>query len=110
MVRAGCDPSHAGVSSRVKRTSIRVNASTVPYLVEKMMNPNELNPPYGSAIARGKTTWTRMGARHFGGGNIAFVDGHVEWFSYADLSTPTADPYGSVPGKIIWDPFNGTGQ
>jgi len=96
----------------VKRTAMRVNWSTVPYLVEKMMSPNELKPPlgpYGSAIARGKTTWTRMAARHSGGGNIGFVDSHVEWFSYADLSSPGADGYGSVPGKIIWDPFNGTG-
>jgi prepilin-type N-terminal cleavage/methylation domain-containing protein/prepilin-type processing-associated H-X9-DG protein len=94
----------------VKRTAMPVNWSTVPYLVEKMMSPNELTPAYGSAIARGKTTWTRMAARHSGGGNISFVDGHAEWFSYSDLSQGTGDGYGSIPGKIIWDPFNGTGQ
>lgn len=93
----------------VKRTAMRVNWSTVPYLVEKMMSPNELKPSYGSAIARGKTTWTRMAGRHSGGGNIAFVDGHVEWFSYSYLSQGSGDGYGSIPGTIIWDPFNGTG-
>ncbi len=30
----------------VKRTAMRVNWTVVPYLVEKMMTPNELNPPY----------------------------------------------------------------
>jgi prepilin-type N-terminal cleavage/methylation domain-containing protein/prepilin-type processing-associated H-X9-DG protein len=94
----------------VKRSRIRVAENTVPFMVEKMMSPNELNPAYTDSIARGKTTWTRLAGRHFGGGNIAFVDGHVGWFSYKDLSTPTGDTNGSVLGKIVWDPFNGIGH
>jgi prepilin-type processing-associated H-X9-DG protein/prepilin-type N-terminal cleavage/methylation domain-containing protein len=91
---------------RVVRSQIPMSWSTVPFLVEKMMNPNELTPPYPSAIARGKTTYTRMAARHNGGGNIGFVDGHVEWFSYADLSNPVPFDNNGMPGKIVWDPFD----
>ena len=94
----------------VRRTAIPVNASTVPYLVEKMMSPDEIAPAYTDSIARGKTTWTRLAGRHSGGGNISFIDGHAEWFSYNDLSAPLGDTYGSIAGKIVWDPFNGTGQ
>jgi prepilin-type processing-associated H-X9-DG protein/prepilin-type N-terminal cleavage/methylation domain-containing protein len=94
----------------VRRTAIPISGSTVPFLVEKMMSPGEIFPSYNDSIARGKTTWTRLAGRHSGGGNISFIDGHAEWFSYKDLSAPVGDTNGSIPGKIVWDPFNGTGQ
>ncbi|HUO08661.1 MAG TPA: DUF1559 domain-containing protein [Phycisphaerae bacterium] len=94
----------------VRRTAIPINTCTVPYLVEKMMSPDEITPPYADSIARGKTTWNRLAGRHSGGGNIAFVDGHAEWFSYKDLSAGNGDKYGSIVGRVVWDPFLGTGQ
>ena len=90
----------------IRRASIPINASLVPFMVEKMMAPGEISPPYGDSLARGKTTFTRLAGRHSGGGNIGFIDGHAEWFSYKDLSfAPNADQFGSVAGKIVWDPF-----
>jgi len=96
----------------VRRTAIP-SWSTVPFIVEKLMSPDEYSPAFSTeAIGRGKTTYTRMAGRHSGGGNIAFVDGHAEWFSIKDLWPA---PYGNnpgtanndgIPGRVVWDPFD----
>ncbi len=38
------------------------DASTTAMLVEKLMRPGEINPPYSGDIGRGKTAWTRFSA------------------------------------------------
>lgn len=85
----------------------------VPLMVERGMNPSEVDPTQAvNSIARGKTTWTRMATRHRKGGNILMVDGHVEWFRTADLVPAGGAIPGTstnlawnVPGKVTWDPF-----
>ncbi len=43
--------------------------------------------------------------RHHHGGNILFIDGHVAWFSWAELNpTPATADY-NIPGTVIWNPF-----
>jgi prepilin-type N-terminal cleavage/methylation domain-containing protein/prepilin-type processing-associated H-X9-DG protein len=95
-------------------------STEVPLLVEKGMNTNEIHPnmPASTSMARGKTTWTRFATRHRKGGNLLFVDGHVDWFLADDLVPPTTT--GKIPlspakgwdnaawnvvGKVTWDPF-----
>ena|SRR5579863_6779110 len=45
--------------------------------------------------------------RHQQGGFICFVDGHVEWFSLAQVEKPfTTSPLDyNDPTHVIWDPF-----
>lgn len=39
--------------------------------------------------------------RHFGGNNLLFADGHVEWFANAKYKWPAPDPYGNQ-GWFNW--------
>ena len=118
----------ANNSPLFKISEIRHN-SLVPLLVEKIMSPGELSGvpnnvynggPFTDSIARGKTTYTRFAARHRGGGNLLFADGHVGWFSWYELQ-PINPMYlipgtfqdnwsplntsSNIPNKVIWDPF-----
>jgi len=97
-----------------KVSTMKPNAE-VPLLVEKGMNYSEIHPrmPLTTSINRGKTTWTRMTTRHRKGGNILFVDGHVDWLLTDDLvpNTNTGKiPVGSnnsawnIVSKVTWDP------
>lgn len=95
-------------------------AQRIVLLVEKAMNPAEVMPGYeNQSLARGKTTWTRFTTRHFGGGNLLFLDGHVEYKKAAELAAPRGHGYykGEVPDavyhrnpahnvrdQVIWDP------
>jgi prepilin-type processing-associated H-X9-DG protein/prepilin-type N-terminal cleavage/methylation domain-containing protein len=105
---------HASGSGFIRISQIRQNAMTA-LLVEKLMNQYEGEFQAPSDIAVGKTTYTCFAARHNGGGNILFVDGHVAWFANADLNP--ASPQNSnlnlsngnsafnLPNKVIWDPL-----
>jgi prepilin-type processing-associated H-X9-DG protein/prepilin-type N-terminal cleavage/methylation domain-containing protein len=88
-------------------------STEVPLLVEKGMNPSEVDPTQaGNSLARGKTTWTRMATRHKGGGNLLFVDGHVERILVKDILPPagviptnSTNLAWNVAGRVTWDPF-----
>jgi prepilin-type processing-associated H-X9-DG protein/prepilin-type N-terminal cleavage/methylation domain-containing protein len=50
----------------------------------------------------------RLGARHSGGPNILFLDGHVEHFAWTEAQGPNVgngDWDINWPGRIIWSPF-----
>jgi prepilin-type processing-associated H-X9-DG protein len=81
--------------------------SEVALMVEKMINFNEAAPLFvPSSIDRAKTTWNRFTGRHNKGGHILFADGHVAWFSFAELmNAPNAPGDYNQPGKIIWNPY-----
>ena len=93
-------------------SQLRQSALTV-LLVEKLMAPGEVTPAYTGAIARGKTTYTRFTGRHSHGGNLLFADGHVDYFTWAELQPQFQPPPGlsqfnaaaNLPNKVIWDPF-----
>ena len=103
-----------------RRVGLKTSWSSSVYLVEKMMNPGEITPANNSeTLTRAKTTWSRFAARHSKGGNLAFVDGHAEWFSFNSLVVPSGndgfaqgnnkngpDTFGSIPGLVVWDPYN----
>jgi prepilin-type N-terminal cleavage/methylation domain-containing protein/prepilin-type processing-associated H-X9-DG protein len=79
-------------------------------LVEKRMAANEIpttDPNYGKSLGQLKVEWKRFAGRHRNGGYICFVDGHVEYFTVAELETPhTTVPLDYNNGeKVIWDPF-----
>jgi prepilin-type processing-associated H-X9-DG protein/prepilin-type N-terminal cleavage/methylation domain-containing protein len=83
-------------------------ASNVVLMVDTMMNYQESMAVEGmyQSVARAKTAYTRVTTRHGGGGNLLFADGHVEWWSQADIWNPgVARGDWNQPGKLIWNPF-----
>ena len=93
-------------NSYVKMSQLRP-ASSIALMVEKMISYREAAPAYiPASIDRGKTTWNRFSARHRGGGNLLFADGHVAWFTFAELmNAPNAPGDYNQPNKVIWNPF-----
>jgi prepilin-type N-terminal cleavage/methylation domain-containing protein/prepilin-type processing-associated H-X9-DG protein len=90
-------------------------AALIPLLVEKMMNPGEVVTPAPmgiapkEALARCKTAYTRFTDRHRQGGFLLFCDGHVAWFSQAEIANPIDPSAANVdynqPNKVIWNPW-----
>jgi prepilin-type N-terminal cleavage/methylation domain-containing protein/prepilin-type processing-associated H-X9-DG protein len=87
-------------------------SSITVLLVEKLMSLYECAPPFTSNIAVGKTTYTGFSARHNNGAHLLFADGHVGWFSHAELQPDTSgfilsqgNSACNLPNKVIWDPF-----
>jgi len=79
-------------------------------IVEKRMAANEIpttDPNYGKALGQLKVEWKRFAGRHRHGGYICFVDGHVDYFTVAELEKPksTVPLDYNDPEKVIWDPF-----
>jgi prepilin-type N-terminal cleavage/methylation domain-containing protein/prepilin-type processing-associated H-X9-DG protein len=108
-------------------------ASSVVLLVEKMMTPTEVTFPadpgtevsstpqngYQSNLGQLKACWTRFTTRHRQGGYLLFADGHVAWYSWADVNRPLP---GLTPANaiinysmnqpnigLIWNPMYGIG-
>ena len=73
-------------------------------LAEKIMRADELSPAYTSNVAQSIVSWREFTTRHNNGGNLLFLDNHVEWFSRPFVSnfSPTNDYNRS--GAIIWNP------
>ncbi len=87
------------------------------YLNKKVQSWGVANGFLGSAItARGyngqistlKSNWSNFAARHNGGGNILFADGHVAFYQWTDVqlnAKPTPVP-GSKPSPEYGDIYN----
>jgi prepilin-type N-terminal cleavage/methylation domain-containing protein/prepilin-type processing-associated H-X9-DG protein len=99
--------------------------SALVVIVEKRMRQDELDPTdplngmvasgnvkynnyYTTGLDSGKAAWDRFTTRHQQGGNLGFLDGHVEYQKYTLVTTPTVKT-GAVDfnrtGKIVWNPF-----
>ena len=79
-------------------------------IVEKRMAASEIpttDPNYSKSLGQLKVEWKRFTGRHRNGGFICFTDGHVDWYSVAQLETPktTAPLDYNDPENVIWDPF-----
>ena len=93
----------------VKMTKLRPSSEYV-ILVEKRMLPGELpttDPNYNRTLNYIKSDRKRFTARHRKGGNLLFGDGHVAWFTNAELNISSGlDSDGIVtfnwPGKVMW--------
>jgi prepilin-type processing-associated H-X9-DG protein len=84
-------------------------ATTVAFVEKRMANlelpTTDVNT--GKALGQLKAEEKRFTARHRQGGFIGFFDGHVAYFTNAELITPTTyTPLDyNKPAKIVWDPF-----
>jgi prepilin-type processing-associated H-X9-DG protein/prepilin-type N-terminal cleavage/methylation domain-containing protein len=86
-------------------------ASSSVLLAEKRMNPDELppgDPTRSATLTPNAIDPTRFAARHGNGGNLAFVDGHVEWAGYqqvnaADTVSAQYPVQFNQPGVMIWN-------
>lgn len=58
-------------------------------------------------LSRMKADWQRFTGRHRGGGNLLFVDGHVEYFTMKEVVTAPVPGSGdwNQPSKMIWNAF-----
>jgi prepilin-type processing-associated H-X9-DG protein len=80
-------------------------------IVEKRMAANEIpttDSNYTKSLGQLKAEWKRFAGRHRNGGFICFIDGHVEWFTVAQLETPyktTPVLDYNDPAVVVWDPF-----
>jgi prepilin-type processing-associated H-X9-DG protein len=99
--------------------------SAMVIMVEKRMRQDELQPNdpmngmatsgnskynnyYTTGLDCGKAAWDRFTTRHQNGGNLGFLDGHVEYQTYATVTTPslkTGTVNFNAGGKIVWNPF-----
>ena len=71
---------------------------------------------YNNGIGQLKANWKRFACRHNGGGNILFVDGHVQLYKWPDvqLNILPGNPAASLPNEppggdanradLIWNP------
>ena len=69
----------------------------------------EDNPGKGTRPAMGwdtkvSTNHAPPADRHDGGANMAFADGHVQWFKYQDLGYRDQMRHPDPPGKDYWRP------
>ncbi len=93
------------------------SSALVPFLVESMASAGETSPslyPTGAALNQihtraEKASSCLLSARHQGGGNLLFLDGHVGWESRKEATTPSylytdgSQSY-NESNSIIWEP------
>jgi len=101
------NPAQPGDISNINRLK---PPGIVPIMAEKRIRPDEIpvnDPNYSKNLAQSKVTANRFAARHNKGGNIAFADGHVEWFNNAEINKGALKTnYYNIPNLLIWNPTN----
>lgn len=112
----------AGPLNGFQENNMRIRLSQIPdptstvQMIEKRTSESELpldDPFYDEDLKRQKSDWQRFAARHRGGGHLLFIDGHVEWMSNVDATTPNDPQYPRGEGpdsaydkpNLIWDPI-----
>ena len=99
-------------------------------LMEKRMRIDEIGPTdpqnplannpatnyYPNSLVQLKAAWSRFTTRHNLGGNLLFIDGHAEFATYRDVTTPSVLPTGAKggdwnrPAHWIWNPTAPAGR
>jgi len=110
---SGLDNIAGGASDKFGTKHLRMTKIEPPALVvmmvEAMMDPREIKPPFGDRLNRAKTKGNqpescRMTGRHKDGGNLLFGDGHVAFLSRQDA---TSDYYNNGTynrPNVVWQP------
>lgn len=92
-------------------------ASETLIMMEIRTHKDELqstDPFYNEDLARHMGDWQRFTARHFGGGHMAFIDGHCKYvtneFATTNSQGSRENPTNENMNKegLIWDPFGPT--
>jgi len=129
-IKAGITPPfvYSGKMSQLRPTS------SVVLMCEKIQNYGEYLDPavqqyahafpllqknvtasgYKSNVGQMKSNWKRFAARHSGGGNLLFADGHVTYYKYGDIQmqpnpsmpTPLTSPSSAAPSPLPSDIYN----
>mgnify|MGYP000112010667 FL=1 len=101
---------------RVKIADIKAASESI-LMLEMRTHKDELppnDPFYNEDLARHMADWQRFTARHFGGGHMAFVDGHCKYvsnqFATTNIEGSRENPTNKNMNKegLIWDPFGPT--
>ena len=83
--------------------------SAVVMFVERRVTKGEVpltDPWHDKSLARLRGDHKRFTTRHRKGGFLAFADGHVAWFSNAEVNVIQSNsPPAYNMSNVIWDPF-----
>ena len=99
----------SGPSIRLSVLEERSPSRTVTFLDNLLEGEAKVHPAQESThLGQPGAYANRFGARHEGGGNLAFVDGHVEWFpGFKVVETREDRPLvgGPIlpPNEIVWE-------
>ena len=100
----GIEDRHVGRRTYIPMASIPQPVET-PILVEKLMRPDEFDPPFLTSVGQGEVSWREFTTRHSAGGFLLFLDNHVGYFTREELANPPGAPDDyNQPGKVIWNP------
>jgi prepilin-type N-terminal cleavage/methylation domain-containing protein/prepilin-type processing-associated H-X9-DG protein len=88
--------------SCVKFSSILDQASTVLFLDSGVTNEPPLYPTQKPYNGQPSTWANRVSGRHHRGANLAFADGHGQWFSGSRIVDPTTGSGYPPPSEILW--------
>jgi len=95
----------------------RIRQDEIPPTDPENIVAQQIDPTYYNyyyyPLCQPKGAWQRFTTRHSDGGNILFIDGHVEYAKYRDVVTPSKMPVGgnnnqgdwNIPGKLVWNPI-----
>lgn len=92
-----------------KLSQLRPGSAVVMFMERRVIKGEipSTDPFYNKSLARLRGDHKRFTARHRKGGFLAFADGHVAWFSNADVNVITThtphDDYNTA--NVIWDPY-----
>jgi prepilin-type N-terminal cleavage/methylation domain-containing protein/prepilin-type processing-associated H-X9-DG protein len=110
---SGLDNLSGGVIDRYGTKHLRTNNISAPtqtvVMVEAMMRPTEIDPPFAGRLNKAKTKGNnadscRLTGRHRKGGNLLFADGHIEYMSRKDATTDVSGDGTYNRPSVIWQP------
>lgn len=91
-----------------KLSQLRPAAAVVMFVERRVLKAElpQTDPWYDKSLARLRGDHKRFTTRHRNGGFLGFADGHVSWYSNAEVNVlQSAAPPDYNMANVIWDPY-----